>query len=159
MACLSASFSQNPKSAETICPTSKTPSAKATIPATMPAIGAPAPAIPAPPSAVAAAAAAEAPALAACAPTAWADISVAIPAWAVPVEADLAAPAAPLALTLICAACSAAAASSANAAPCALPPDAARVAAPSPGDGSVAFASAFLRASLRLTARPPLAAS
>ncbi len=158
MACLSASFSQNPKSAETICPTSKTPSTKAAIPATMPAIGMPAPATapatPAPPSVVAAAAAAEVLALATCAPAAWADNSVAMPAWAVPAEADLAAPAAPLALALICAACSAAAESSANAAPCALSPEAARVAVPSPGDGSVAFASAFLRASLHLTARP-----
>ncbi len=62
MACLFASFSQNPKSAETICPTSKAPSTKATIPTAMPAAGAPAPAMapatPAPPSAVAAAAAA-----------------------------------------------------------------------------------------------------
>ena len=153
IACLLASLCQNPKSAETICPTSRAPRTNATTPVTTPATGMPAlaiaPVVPAVPSAAAAAVAAEAPAPATCVPTVWADISTEAPAAA---SADaLVAPAAPLDFARISAACL-----QGSAADFAFP--AGSGTAPWPPALSAALA-ALREASFLLTALPPSAAS
>ena len=156
IACLLASFSQKPKSAETICPTSRAPSTKATIPATTPATGIPAlamaPATPAVPSAVAAAAAADAFALATWVPTAWADISAEAPA-AASAEAFVA-PAAPFDLARISAACL-----YGSAAASAFPVDLGTVPCEPAFSADFAALPALRDASLLLIALPPSAAS